>query len=284
MYAFTRRPLWVLSHVLVVLGVLVMVRLGLWQMSRWHEESDNRDRIEASLEAEPAALAEVVEAGADPSDVPESARYRRVLLRGSWLGDETVVIRNRSLDGSPGGWLATPLLQPDGTAVAVVRGWVDLDLANGGAPFPGTEPPAGEVVVVGPVMLTQQRAGLGPADPAEGALDSFARLDLERWASQLDVPLAPVWVMAADTEPPEGAESVRPLEPEVPSPSQNFSYMVQWWIFATIAAGGYLLVLRKVAQSKSGPSQVPLDLTSNGESGGRSNPGPDGPRDVHAGV
>ena len=273
-----------LSHLLVVLGVLVMVRLGFWQMSRWHEESDNRDRIEASLATEPVALAEVVEAGADPSHVPEGARYRRVLVRGSWLSEETVVIRNRSLDGSPGGWLATPLRQPDGTAVAVVRGWVGLDLANGGAPFTGAEPPDGEAVVVGPVMLTQQRSGLGPADPAEGALDSFARLDLERWAAQLDVPLAPVWVMAADSEPPEGSESVRPLKPEVPSPSQNFSYMVQWWIFATIAAGGYLLVLRKVAQSKSGPSQVPLDLTSSGESGGTSSPGPDEPRDVPASV
>ena len=275
-----------LSHLLVVLGVLVMVRLGFWQMSRWYEESDNRDRIDASLEAEPVALAELAEASVEPPDVPESARYRQVVLRGSWMSDETAVIRGRSLEGSPGGWLATPLLQSDGTAVAVVRGWVDLDLANGGAPFPGAEPPDGEVVVVGPVMLTQQRSGLGPADPPEGTLDSFARLDIERWAAQLDVPLAPVWVMAADSEPPEGAESVRPVAPEVPSPSQNFSYMVQWWIFATIAAGGYLLVLRKVAQSKSGPSQVPLDLTSSGESGATSSlgPGPDEPRDVTAGV
>ncbi len=39
----------------------------------------------------------------------------------------------------------------------------------------------------------------------------------------------------------------------VPSdPSQNFSYMMQWWLFAAIAAVGYLLMLRKVARSRAG--------------------------------
>jgi cytochrome oxidase assembly protein ShyY1 len=176
-----------------------------------------------------------------------------------------VVVRNRALQGSPGGWLVTPLLQADGTAVAVVRGWVDLQLANGGAPFPGTGPPEGEVVVVGSANLTQRRGAVGPSDPDEGRLDSLARLDLERLAAQVEVPLEPVWVLAEATEPPQGGSAVQPVEAEVPSPSQNFSYMVQWWIFATIAALGYLLVLYKVARMKavappSTGSAVEIDL------------------------
>jgi cytochrome oxidase assembly protein ShyY1 len=246
-------------------GVVVMVRLGFWQLSRWQEESDEQDRIEAALDAEPVPLDDVVGAATLPNEVGEDVRYRRVVVEGTWLADDTVVVRNRALQGSPGGWLVTPLLQADGTAVAVVRGWVDLQLANGGAPFPGTEPPEGEVVVVGSANLTQRRGAVGPSDPDEGRLDSLARLDLERLAAQVEVPVEPVWVLAEATDPPQAGSVVQPVEAEVPSPAQNFSYMVQWWIFATIAALGYLLVLYKVARMKAtappstGPA-VEIDL------------------------
>ena len=43
-----------------------------------------------------------------------------------------------------------------------------------------------------------------------------------------------------------------------PDASQNFSYMVQWWIFATIAGVGYLLILRRVAVNRARGGQVPV--------------------------
>lgn len=258
MYDFARRPLWILSHVLVVVAVLVMVRLGLWQHSRWQEESEALDRIEAGLAAEPVPLGDVVGGVTDPSAVPEDARWTRVTAAGTWDTESEVLIRNRSQAGRPGGWLLTPLVQDDGTAVAVVRGWVPLEVANAGAPFDEAAPPEGPVTVVGAVGLTQPGGGLGPTDPAEGELDSLARVDLERLAAQLDAPLEPVWVTLEASEPapvgPQGAGSgsLAVVELELPSPSQNFSYMVQWWVFATIAAVGYVLILRKVARSRSG--------------------------------
>ena len=42
-------------------------------------------------------------------------------------------------------------------------------------------------------------------------------------------------------------------------PSQNFAYMVQWWIFALIAMIGYPLILRRVARNRVREDQVPLD-------------------------
>jgi cytochrome oxidase assembly protein ShyY1 len=263
-YSFARRPLWILSHVLVLLGVLAMLRLGFWQMSRWHEESDEQDRVAAALAADPVPLDEVVDSGTPPAEVGDDLLYTQVVVEGTWLVDETVVVRNRALQGSPGGWLMTPLLQPDGTAVAVVRGWVDLQVANAGAPFIGAEPPEGDVVVVGSVGLAQRRGAIGPTDPAEGHLDSLARVDIQRLGEQLDVPIEPVWVMAEGMDPPQQGSVVQPVEPEVPTPSQNFSYMVQWWIFATIAALGYLLVIYKVARMRARPDEPhpgALDLT-----------------------
>lgn len=263
MYDFAKRPLWILSHVLVAVAVLVMLRLGFWQMSRWHTEQRNVERIEAGVEAAPvpldAALADLGDPTA-PGDVDESAEYRRVTVSGTWDTDSEVLIRNRSNGGVPGGWLVTPLVQPDRTAVAVLRGWVPLQAANAGAPYDGTAPPPGDATVTGVLQRTQQAGGIGPQDPATGELDSLARVDLDRLAQQLEAPLAPVWVMLQDSDPPQPTDVLAPVELELPSPSQNFSYMMQWWFFSLIAVVGYALILRKVARSRAGlggSSQVP---------------------------
>lgn len=58
--------------------------------------------------------------------------------------------------------------------------------------------------------------------------------------------------MADTMSPPQEGGVVQPVTPDVPTPDQNMSYMVQWWIFASIAAGGYLLILRRVARHKAG--------------------------------
>lgn len=262
MYDFAKRPLWILSHVLVLIAVLLMLRLGFWQMSRWHTEQRNIDRIEAGIEASPVRLDELLAEHGDPvtpAEVDESLEYRRVTVPGTWDTGSEVLIRNRSNDGMPGGWLLTPLVEPDGSSVAVLRGWIPLDAANSGAPYEGTAPPPGESTVTGVIQLTHQGGGLGPKDPATGTLDSLARVDLVRFARQLDTPLAPVWVMLQSSEPPQptGLDTV---DLALPSPSQNFSYMMQWWFFAAIAVVGYLLILRKVAHTRAGlggASQVP---------------------------
>lgn len=262
-YDFAKRPLWVLSHVLVAVAVIVMVRLGFWQMDRWHTEQRNSERIEAGLAAEPVPLDALMADLGDPgatSEVADDAEYRRVTVEGTWETDQQVLVRNRSLDGSPGGWLLTPLLQSDGTAVAVLRGWVPLGLANAGPPYAGTDPEPGEAVVTGIVQRTQQPGGLGPKDPATGRLDSLARVDLDRLGQQLDQVLDPVWVVLQSSVPPQPGSPLQPVEVELPAPSQNFSYMMQWWFFAGIAAVGYGLILRRVARTRTGaddPSEVP---------------------------
>ncbi|MCP4437285.1 MAG: SURF1 family protein [Actinomycetia bacterium] len=282
MYEFAKRPLWILSHVLVIIAVLVMVRLGFWQFSRWQDETDARDRIEAGLEAAPQPLGDVVDPQTPPEEVDESARFARVNVTGEWDTDAEVVIRNRAVQGRPGGWLLTPLVQQDGTAVAVVRGWIPLADVNAGPPWRVAKPQGGEATVQGVVELSQPGGGLGPQDTAEGTLDTLARADLERYGQQLDYPLEPVWLVLQSSDPAQpaarGSEQLGlvAVEVELPSPSQNFSYMVQWWLFATIAAVGYLLILRKVARSKAGldPDTVaPEDPPFvGGEDGGSSSP------------
>ena len=44
-YRFLLRPWWIATHVLLIAAVLLMVRLGFWQLDRLHEKQDIADAI-----------------------------------------------------------------------------------------------------------------------------------------------------------------------------------------------------------------------------------------------
>jgi cytochrome oxidase assembly protein ShyY1 len=250
-----------------------LVGLGFWQRSRFLEEREASDAVEARSTGDPVPLDEVVDPSRPPGDVDESVRYSRVTVTGTYDTTSEVYVRNRSQAGAPGAWVLTPLVQDDGTAVPVLRGWTGFtDPEVPDPPFDDIEPPAGTVTVTGIVVLTQEKGSFGAADPVDGRLNALNRVDLARYADQLAYPLEPVAVVLQDQDPPQpgGFDAVpRPIELELPSPSQNFSYMMQWWFFALIAVVGYPLVLRRVARNRARGEQVPVD----------DDPGPPGPRD-----
>lgn len=257
MYDFLRRPAWIVSHVVMVSLIVLAVVLGFWQRSRYQEESAKADRIEALAEAEPVALDQVLDPRSGIDEVDPEVEYRRVQLTGTYDVDAEVAILNRSRGGAPGAWVLTPLVTDDGVAVAVVRGWISYDPAGTQEEFPEAAPPDGEVTVTGVVQLTQERGSLGPVDAEDGTLRALARVDLGRYAEQLEAPLAPVWVMLDGQSPPQPGAIPEPVELVASDAGQNFGYMVQWWIFATIGAVGYPLILRRVAINRARGDQVP---------------------------
>ncbi len=263
MYDFLRRPAWIVSHVLIALLILVLIGLGFWQRSRYVEERDRSDAVEARSTGDPVPLDEVVDPSTPPGDVDGSARYTRVVVSGTYDTTSEVLVRNRSQNGAPGAWVLTPLVQDDGTAVPVLRGWIPFtDPEVPAPPFAGVEPPPGPVTVTGTVFPTQEKGSFGAADPPEGTLTALNRVDVARLGDQLAYPLEPVAVVLQTQDPPQpgGFDAVpQPVALDLPSPSQNFSYMMQWWFFALIALIGYPLVLRRVARNRARGEQVPTD-------------------------
>lgn len=267
MYDFLRRPAWIVSHVLVLLGVVAMIGLGFWQHQRWVDRSAKSDALAVQAAGTPVPLREVltragVTAATAPSAVPDSVEFHRVSVTGTYDPAGEVLVRNRSQGGAPGAWVLTPLVQADGTAVAVVRGWVPLDIDPPAPPFPGSEPPAGTVTVTGLVQLSQQQGTFGGTDPSTGTLRTLARVDVKRLDQQVEAPFEPVYVVLDSQTPPQPASTrgmPEAITLELPTPETNFSYMIQWWIFATIAVVGYPLVLRRVARNRMSNDQTPLD-------------------------
>ena len=83
MYDFLRRPAWIVSHVLVAVGVVAMVGLGFWQRQRWIDEREQSDALAEQAASTPVPLDDVladvgVSATTPPDQVPESVDFRRV--------------------------------------------------------------------------------------------------------------------------------------------------------------------------------------------------------------
>ena len=119
---------WTWTRVLVLLVALAgmgpTASLGRWQLSR----AAQKEAITQARSAQ-AALPELdgrtlAQTGLGVS-VPEALLYRRLALKGEWLGEHTVYLDNRQMHGRPGFYVLTPLrLQGTDTVVMVQRGWV----------------------------------------------------------------------------------------------------------------------------------------------------------------
>ena len=253
------RPRWLVGTIIAVLLIVLFVNLGFWQLRRLDEKRDRN----AAIEERGAQPVQPIDGVVDPrtgfDDVGRLV-YRRASARGHYDPDGEVRIRSRSLDGRPGEWVVTPLRLDDGTALAVNRGFVPLS-----TDVPA--PPPGEVEVTGLLFATQERQGIGPRDPADGVLTELSRLDLARLQQQYQPDLYPLWLQLQRSDPPVDEDALPVLLPE---PAQDegphLSYAVQWFLFATVGAIGWPLLLRRTAKEDerhrrrgSSPSQEDTD-------------------------
>ena len=245
MYRFALRPRWLLGH-LVVLGLLVlMVNLGFWQLRRLDERKAFNARVEARSDAPAVPLDEALAEGTSPDDL----EFRRVTVTGRFDPDEEVLIRARVRNGIPGYEVATPLVTGDGEAVVVNRGWIPLEDGERW-PVAAEAPPAGEVAVTGRVHPSQERRRFGPTDPADGELETLARVDVERLQQQVPYDLGSVYLDLLKPAPADGGYPAPVEQPDL-GEGNHLSYAGQWFIFTVIAAVGWVLLIRKSARARA---------------------------------
>ena len=217
---------------LAVLAVAALcVRLGFWQVSRWHEKRALNVALRAALAAPPVP----VESGAVPLD---SVRGRKVVVRGRYDETRQVLLSARASAGSPGVDVVTPLVLAGGTTVILVdRGWLYAPDAATAQPEACSEP--GDRVVLG--FAEPLRRGAGGAPIRRLASDSTtlysARwLDLDSLAGRFPYSLAPY----AIRQLPGPGLPDKPLRraPLSLNEVMHASYAIQWFLFAAILLGG----------------------------------------------
>lgn len=234
MLRFLARPRWIGLTVATIVVVVVCVLLGMWQLDRLEGRREANARYAAGL-ASPARPLETLLASDEP------LAYRRAVATGTYDTEHEVILYGRALDGRPGNHMLTPLVLPSGRAVVVDRGWVPFEIDE-----PGDEraaPPPGEVEVTG-TLFAPQPGGAGEVQPGERRVTTMRSVDLEAYARDVPYELEP-WFLQLSTPAPAGDGLPVPEPPPDLSDGPHLSYAFQWFAFGTIAAIGYVVLLRR---------------------------------------
>ncbi len=208
-------------------GVLLMARLGWWQLDR----AAQKLALQAAIDerAHLPAIASVAQLAATTDAAP--AQYHRLLrLDGRWSIAHTVYLDNRQMNGRPGFFVVTPLLLADGSAVLVQRGWLPRDFQDRSR-IAAVPTPEGEVVVQG--RIAPPPARLYEFSAAEAG-PIRQNLDLDAFARETGLALRPLSVLLAESPATAGDG----LQREWPAPSsgaaKNRGYAAQWFALSVL--------------------------------------------------
>lgn len=246
----TRR--WLTRIVAGVLLATLCVLLGLWQLDRNDQRVARNAVIEANTAAAPVPLDNVI---APDDTVTEDLEWRKVTVQGSYDADRQLRLRLRPINGQRGVHALIPLVTADGTAILVDRGFVP-----GADDVPIADPPPGQVTVTGWLRPSESGRGLG-GDIEDGAI---RYLDIAVLADEWQTPMYQAWLGLIGESPPAG----QPLEP-LPEPTTesgpHLSYAVQWFLFAIIGVGGFVILIRAESKASVGRSAELSEPPRNGQ-------------------
>jgi len=232
---FLRRPTW-FAVALTVVGVLVFVRLGVWQLDRAGEKDELLRRFAASAAAGVEDFGMIAE-------TPPVDRYPRLDLRGTFVSDHVYLLDDQTHAGQVGVHAYAPFA-PDGKSR-----WLLVDLGflpkERGA-NPRLPPlPTGETRVRGlyvPPPGVGIRMGGNPLPAQQGAEKSMVYVDLGEIGVDLGRSLYPR-VLLLDPDP--ATLYARDWTPGFMPPARHRAYAFQWFTFAFAALVIFVLLHRK---------------------------------------
>lgn len=246
---FVFTPRWIALLVFALVVAATCVRLGIWQLDRLDQRRALNAQVERGLAAEPVPVGSLLPP-TGPTPALEDLAYRRITAVGTFDPSHEVLWYGRSLDGSPGHHVLTPLLLQDGRALIVDRGWVPSELDV--PPIAEAAPPQGEVEITGFLLPPSGAEGDAAAErAADGRLLSVTEPDVATIAPELPAPPVAMVLQLQSMTPAATTELPRAVPPPELSEGPHSSYAVQWFIFATIALVGYVVLVRREVRDRA---------------------------------
>lgn len=243
MYRFLYSKRWLALLAVVVVFVVACVELGFWQLRRLEQRKKLNAAVSSHIHLPVAPI------GTARGDAAAVA-YRRVSATGRYDVSQEVLLSGRAVNDRPGSDVLTPLKLGNGTALIVNRGFVPLAINSPGSPQ--ARPPSGDVTVTGILLPSEKRGFLGQREPETGHLSTIVRIDVQRIGRQLPYEVVPGLYLLLTTQQPNQSGSLPQAESYIPDLSNgpHLSYAIQWFIFASIAAVGFLVVAWRTANGK----------------------------------
>lgn len=263
---FSRRWWW--TTLLVIAGVGVLARLGVWQLDRLEERKAQNAHLLAMQALQPLDLNLAPE-----TPGMEGMEYRLANVRGEYDYESEVVIRNQVWNGQPGYAVLTPLkIEGTSSVIMVNRGWIPADT------YDPEELQAtlaayrkeGPVVIYGMIRASREKPDFGGRNdptPAPGEVVLIWNLtNLEMISRQYSYPVLPVYLQRGPEMDFPADLNAWPREmlpfpslPEVEiTEGPHMGYALQWFAFATILGAGYPVFLYREMRREQAELHTPL--------------------------
>jgi surfeit locus 1 family protein len=239
---------WWFTTLLVLLGTLLCVRLGIWQLDRLEGRRAFNSQVTSMWEMS------VLDLNNEDHGAISEMEWRAVKVIGEYDFENQVALRNRYNGDQYGYHLMTPLLfdtstalSAGGMAVLVDRGWIPAEGNSAPDDWRQYDEP-GAVTVTGQIRLGQDKPAIGgvaDALPEDGSpLWVWNNADVEKIALYMPYPILNVYIQP-DVDADDGTPPI-PFQPEVVlTEGSHFGYALQWFTFATILFVGYPFYLRQ---------------------------------------
>lgn len=235
-------PGWVITAILVLAFTYAAFSfLAPWQLGKNKDKNAFNQRLEQSLQTDPAPITDVIPG--DGESVGVEKEWTRVALQGQFLPDKEVLLRNRPVESAHSYQSLTPFRLDGGQTVLVHRGWVAVE-GDGAAPRLKSAP-NGEVKVTGFIRMSE---GVPDAEPTESqGFTQVTGMSTKQISEATDEDLAADYVQL-DSESVDrlngmaGGDGDAPDLQALPLPhldgGTNLSYGIQWIAFGILAPVG----------------------------------------------
>jgi len=233
-----RPTLW--PTVFTIPALIVLLGLGTWQIDRLHWKegliADRTARTTAAPIALPAAGTQLSPAALADLD------FRHGATTGTFLHERELYIAARTMEGSVGYQIVTPLQQPDGSVVLVNRGWVPETRKDPAKRAEGQV--SGTVTVDGAIRAPGVQHWLQPDN--QPAQNIWFWSDLPAMAEHAGIApdkLVPVFLEAGAAPNPGGL----PIggQTKVNLPNDHLQYAITWFALAAALAVIYVIYHRQ---------------------------------------
>ncbi len=241
MIFFNRRfaPSWIMT-IITLAGLILFVSLGFWQLDRAVVKDTIMKKFEARLDADYRQF--------KARESLSGIEFQRLILRGHYDTDRTLLIDNQLHRGQAGYHVLTPFMLNGGDKILLInRGWVAL--GNSRLRLPRIEVPAVDGSIRGIASIPEiNNFSMGEVSLGNQWPQVVPFLDIEAMQAQFNNRLLPIIIWL---DPEQPGHYSRLWNPVWLDPRKSRAYAWQWFAFAAISVVLFIGLNLKSAHRKS---------------------------------
>lgn len=238
------------AYLLVAIAfAVVCVFLSQWQFDRNATRTGQIELVEKNYDATPVPLSELI--GAD-GQFPASGEWHPVELRGHYLTDQELLVRNRPHAGTSAFEVLVPFQDASGHVLLVDRGW--LSSGEDALPAVVPAPPSGEVTAIVRLRPGEPLPSSGRTAP-EGQVPT---IHLPTVAERVNPQLLTSAYGRLASEDPAPETALGGFDSPTEDPGPHLSYAIQWILFAVMGFIFIGYVIRtEIRKAKEDAGEIP---------------------------